>query len=204
MGGKSMGFSRNWLKTMGLTDEQVQSIMEEHTSVTDSLKAQRDKAQTDAKDLKDKADKADELQKEIDGLKSGEDFKAKYEKEHQDFEDYKKSVAEEAQKAKAKAAYRQLLLDEKINEKRVDSVLKLTDFSEIKLDKDGKLENLDALKENIGKEWGEFKVTTKERKQIVPTPPANGNHGDGEGRAREIYLNRMKQKGINVEDAGKE
>ena len=95
------------------------------------------------------------------------------------------------------------MLDERISEKRVDSVLKLTDFSEMKIDKDGKLENLDALKENIGKEWGEFKVTTKERKQTFPTPPIVGQPGDGEGRAREIYLNHLKQRGINV-DAGKE
>ena len=199
-----MAFSRNWLKTMGLTDEQVSSIMEEHVSVTDALKAQRDKAQNDAKDLKTEADKVADLQKQIDDYRSGEDFKAKYEKEHQDFEDYKKQIAKDAETAKVKSAYRQLLLDERISEKRVDSVLKLTDFSEMKLDKDGKLENLDALKENIGKEWGEFKVTTKERKQTVPTPPTSGNGGGGEGRAKELYLNHLKQRGIKVDDAGKE
>lgn len=199
-----MAFSRNWLKTMGLTDEQVSSIMEEHVSVTDALKAQRDKAQNDAKDLKTEADKVADLQKQIDDYRNGEDFKAKYEKEHQDFEDYKKQIAKDAETAKVKSAYRQLLLDERINEKRVDSVLKLTDFSEMKLDKDGKLENLDALKENIGKEWGEFKVTTKERKQTVPTPPTSGNGGGGEGRAKELYLNHLKQRGIKVDDAGKE
>lgn len=198
-----MAFSRNWLKTMGLTDEQVSSIMEEHVSVTDALKAQRDQAQTDATKYKADADKVADLQKQIDGYKGGEDYKSKWEKEHQDFEDYKKQIAKDAETAKVKAAYRQLLLDERISEKRVDSVLKLTDFSEMKIDKDGKLENLDALKDNIGKEWGEFKVTTKERKQNVPTPPVVGKPGDGEGRAREIYLNHLKQRGINV-DAGKE
>lgn len=200
-----MAFTRNWLKTMGLTDEQVQSIMEEHTSVTDALKAQRDKFETDAKNYKVEADKVPGLEKQISDAKSGDDFEAKYNKEHQDFEDYKKQIAAQEQTAKVKAAYRKLLLDEKINEKRVDSVLKLTDFSEMKLDKDGNLENLDALKENIGKEWGEFKVTTRERKQTVATPPGNGNQGGTEGRARELYMNRMRQKGIKFDDdAGKE
>jgi len=198
-----MAFSRNWLKTMGLSDEQVQSIMEEHTSVTDALKAQRDQAQADVKALQTKADKFDETEKELLTLK-GEDFKSKYENEHQAFEDYKKKIATETETAKVKSAYRQLLLDEKISEKRVDSVLKLTDFSEMKLGEDGKLENLDALKENIGKEWGEFKVTQSERKQNVPTPPGNGNQGAGESRARDLYLNHLKQKGIKVDDAGEE
>lgn len=199
-----MAFSRNWLKTMGLSDEQVQSIMEEHTSVTDALKAQRDKFETDAKNYKVEADKVPGLEKQISDAKSGDDFEAKYNKEHQDFEDYKKQIAAQEQTAKVKAAYRKLLLDEKINEKRVDSVLKLTDFSEMKLDKDGNLENLDALKETIGKEWGEFKVSQSERKQSVPTPPGNGNQGAGESRARDLYLNRLKQRGIKVEDAGEE
>lgn len=198
-----MAFSRNWLKTMGLSDEQVQSIMEEHTSVTDALKAQRDQAQADVKALQTKADKFDETEKELLTLK-GEDFKTKYETEHQAFEDYKKKIANEAETAKVKSAYRQLLLDEKISEKRVDSVLKLTDFSDMKLGEDGKLENLDALKENIGKEWGEFKVTQSERKQNVPTPPGTGNQGAGESRARDLYLNHLKQKGIKVDDAGEE
>lgn len=199
-----MAFSRNWLKTMGLTDEQVQSIMEEHLNVTDSLKAQRDKAQTDVTELQKKVDTIPDLEQQIKDLKSGVDYKAKYDDEHKAFEDYKNQIVAEAEKAKVKSAYRQLLLDEKINEKRVDSVLKLTDFSEMKLDKDGKLENVDALKENIGKEWGEFKVTTHQRKQTVATPPGDGNQGGGEGRARELYLNHLKQRGIKVDDAGKE
>lgn len=198
-----MAFSRNWLKTMGLSDEQVQSIMEEHTSVTDALKAQRDQAQADVKALQTKADKFDETEKELLTLK-GEDFKTKYETEHQAFEDYKKKIATETETAKVKSAYRQLLLDEKISEKRVDSVLKLTDFSDMKLGEDGKLENLDALKETIGKEWGEFKVTQSERKQNVPTPPGNGNQGAGESRARDLYLNHLRQRGIKVDDAGEE
>lgn len=193
--------TRNWLKTMGLTDEQVTAIMEEHTKTTDRLKSELQTAQEDAKKYKEEADKVADLEKQI---KDSGDFKAKYDKEHQDFEDYKSQIAKEAETAKVKEAYRKLLLDEKINEKRVPSVIKLTDFSEMKLDKDGNLENLDALKKNIGDEWGEFKVTTQERKQNVATPPSNDNQNSGSGRAREIYLNRLKQQGIKVEDAGKE
>lgn len=192
--------TRNWLKTMGLTDEQVNAIMEEHTKTTDGLKAKLQKAEDDAKAYKEEADKIPELEKQI---KDSGDLKAKYDKEHQDFEDYKAKIAKDEQTAKVKAAYRKLLLDEKINEKRVDAVIKLTDFSEMKLDKDGNLENLDTLKKTIGDEWGEYKVTTQQRKQQVATPPGN-DQSNGFGRARELYLNRLKQQGIKVEDAGKE
>lgn len=198
-----MAFSRNFLKTMGLTDEQVQAIMEEHTSVTEALKSQRDKFEQDAKKYKEDADKLPGVQKQLDDLKGGEDFQKKYKDEHQAFEDYKKQIEKDAETAKIKAEYRQLLLDEKINEKRVDSILKLTDFSVMKLDKDGKLTDLDALKKSIGDEWGEFKVSTRERKPSVATPPGNGNASGGESRARELYQKHLQQMGIN-NDAGKE
>lgn len=199
-----LSFTRNFLKTMSLTDEQVQAIMEEHLSVTDSLKAQRDKFEQDAKSYKEQAAKVPELEKQIQGYKDGDDYKKRFEDEHKAFEDLKAQIAKEAETAKVKTAYRQLLLDEKINEKRVDSVIKLTDFSEMKLDKDGKLENIDTLKENIGKEWGEFKVTTKERKQTVPVGNHDNNGGNGESRARELYLKHLEQRNGVKENAGKE
>lgn len=198
-----MAFTRNFLKTMSLTDEQVQAIMEEHINVTDSLKAQRDKFEQDAKTYKAEADKIPELEKTIQGYKDGDDYKDKFEKEHQAFEDYKAQIAKDAETAKVKAAYRQLLLDEKINEKRVDAVLKLTDFSEMKLGEDGKLENLDTLKKNIGDEWGEYKVTTRERKQTVPVSHDNGGSG-GESRARELYQKHIEQRYGVKENPGKE
>lgn len=198
-----MAFTRNFLKTMSLTDEQVQAIMEEHTSVTEALKSQRDKFEQDAKKYKEEAEKLPGVQKQLDELRGGEDFQKKYNELHQEYESFKKQIADEAETAKKKAAYRQLLLDEKINEKRVDSVMKLTDFSEIKLDKDGKLDNLEALKKTIGDEWGEFKVSTRERKPSVATPPGNGNDGNGGSRARELYQKHLEQMGIKT-DAGKE
>ena len=189
---------------MSLTDEQVQAIMEEHINVTDALKAQRDKFEQDAKTYKTEADKVPELEKTIQGYKDGDDYKKRYEDEHKAFEDYKSQIAKEAETAKVKAAYRQLLLDEKINEKRIDAVLKLTDFSDMKLDKDGKLADIDTLKDNIGKEWGEFKVTTKERKQTVPVSHDNNGDNNGGGRARELYLKHIEQRNGVKENAGKE
>ena len=134
-----MAFTRNFLKALGLTDEQVGTIIEEHTSVTDALKKQRDDAKADADKYKAAADRLPEVEKELETFKNGEDFKAKYDKEHQDFEDYKATIEKNETLAKKKAAYRQLLIDQQINEKRLDAVLRTTDFEKITLDKDGKL-----------------------------------------------------------------
>lgn len=200
-------FSREFLKALGLTDDQMSAIVERHTEVTDALKAQRDEAKEALAAAQKEAAKVPEMQKEIDSLKGGEDWKSKYEKEHGDFENFKAEQTKKEEAKKVEAAYRKLLADEQIKADRHDFIVSHTNLSEAKLDKDGNLENAEALKKEINDSvngWGAFKVTVKEKKQTVPTPPKDGSTGTGTSRAREIYVNHMKQQGIKVEDAGKE
>lgn len=96
-----MALTRKLLKGMGLTDEQVDTIIEAHTDTVDGLKDQIATYKADAEKLPG-------VQKELDDLKkdsSGNDYKAKYEKEHKDFQDYKDGItAKETAAAKEKAA----------------------------------------------------------------------------------------------------
>lgn len=200
-----MAFTRSFLKALGLTDEQVSSIVEEHTAVTDALKKQRDDAKAEADKYKADADKLPEVQKELDGFKNGEDFKAKYEKEHNDFESYKAEIAKNETLAKKKNAYRQLLLDENINEKRLDAVIRTTDFDKIEIDENGKLLQQADLKKAIDSEWGDFKVTVHERRPAIATPPSGGSGGQQPSRARELAQKfHAERYGASQQSAGKE
>ena len=99
-----MALTRKYLKTIvvgdkGLSDDQIDGIIEMHTETVDGLKEE-------LKTAKESADKLKEVQKELDDLKAnnGDDYKAKYEKEHNDFEAYKKSITDkETAQAKANA-----------------------------------------------------------------------------------------------------
>ena len=162
-----MAFKRSFLESLGLSESQVQAVMDEHIAVTDGLKADRDKYKADA-------EKAADLQKQLDGIKGGEDFKQKYEDEHKAFEDFKKKTADDAEAAKVRAAYRKLLIEEKIGEKWLDRVMESTDFSNMKLDKDGNLNDSDKLKESLDKKWGDVKTTVTERGANVEKPPHTG------------------------------
>ena len=159
-----MAFTRSFLKTMNLSEEQVQAIIDAHLEVVNTLKDERDK-------LKQDAASASELQKELDELKSGEDYKAKYDAEHQAFESFKNDMKAKEELAKVQAAYRKLLTDEKISEKRLDAVCRLTDFSKMKLDKDGNLTDTDALRANIRSDWGEYITATSTKGADVENPP---------------------------------
>lgn len=96
-----MSLTRKMLKAMGIEDEKIDQIIEAHTETVDGLKEQ-------ITQYKASAEKLPGVQKELDDLKkdnSGNDYKAKYEKEKKDFQDYKNGVAEkESAAAKEKAA----------------------------------------------------------------------------------------------------
>jgi len=167
-----MAFGRAWLKNIlqeedKPIEEKVAEIMKEHVAVTDGLKEERDGYKT-------QAGKTAELQKQLEDLQSGDDWKAKFDKEHEAFENFKKQTQQDAENAKVRSAYRKLLADEGISEKRLDSILKVTDFSKMKLDKDGNLDKADELRKSINEEWSEFKTTITEKGANVEKPPQTG------------------------------
>lgn len=166
----SKSLTRSFLKALGLTEDQQTSILEQHSAVVDEIKAERDT-------YKEEADKLPGVQKELDALKGGEDYKTKWETEHKAFEDYKSQVAKDAETAKVKSAYKQLLIDEKINPKLVDDLVRLADVDKMKLDKDGNLENIDALKTTINDKYSAYKVKTELRTHKPETPPKEENDG---------------------------
>jgi hypothetical protein len=184
-----MAFTRSFLTATGLTEEQVKAVMEEHVSVVDALKADRDK-------FKAEAEKLPGVQKELDDLKGGENWKEKFENEHKSFEDFKAKTAQDAEAAKVRAAYRKLLIEEKIGEKWLDRVMESADFSGMKLDKDGNLAYTDKLKEALDKKWGDVKTTVTERGAKVETPPQTGKASMTKEQILSIKDSSERQKAI--------
>lgn len=174
-----MSFSRKFLKSLGLNEDQVESVIEAHTEVSDALKA-------NIAELTEKAGKVDDLQKQLDALNDGEDWKGKYNAKDKELKDFKAAVESKEREAAVKAAYRELLVGEHVGERQIDAVLGVTDFKEMKLDKDGKLENADALKEAIKQKWAGFITTETVKGASVQTPPANPNPSGANSRAAEL------------------
>lgn len=180
-----MALTRTMLKGMGLTEEQVGAVIDEHVAVTSALKEQ-------VKEYKDMADQLGPVQKELDNLKKdikNNDWKGKYDKEHSEFEAYKKDIASKEMTAKIKSAYKKLLTDCKVGEKHIDSILRVTDFSNMKLTEDGGLNGAEDLKKSISSDWSGFITTTDTKPSDKPeTPPSNDGSAEGKktGRAAEL------------------
>lgn len=160
-----MSLTRSFLRGMNLTDEQVSAIIDEHVAVVDALKAERDELKKDAKKLS-------EVQKELEAAKGGEDWKKKYEDEHKAFEAYRTSVKDAEKLGKVKDAYKKLLLESGVGERHIDAILKVTDFSGMKLGEDGGLQDADKLTETIKTDWSGFIGKPATKGANVQTPPA--------------------------------
>lgn len=167
-----MALTRKLLKGMGLTDEQVDTIIEAHMDTVDGLKA-------DVSKYKGDAEKLPSVQKELDDMKAAGDggYKEKYEKEHEAFENFKKAQkGKETREAKEKA-YRMLLKNAGVSEKRIDSIVKVADFESFSLEEGGKIKDEDKVMESVKAEWADFIVQTQTTGAQTSTPPSNGGGG---------------------------
>lgn len=162
-----MALTRKMLKAMGIEDEKIDQIIEEHTESTDALKQQRDeyKAKAEAKATASTEPKPKDPE-------PGDGYKAKYDAEKKAFEDYKAIIAAEKAEADKRAKYRELIVKAGVDSKRVDSVLKVSDLSEIKV-KDGAIEGADDLVKSIKEDWADFIPTTQKVGANAPNPPKN-------------------------------
>ena len=175
------------------TDDIAAKLVELHRGVVDPLKDELDTAKRDATKYKTEADKVPGLQKDLDEAKKGEDWKDKYEKEHQSFEDYKTKVAQDAEAVKVEAAYKKLLTEEKVSDKAMTLIIaaKKAEFSKMKLKEDGTLDGVEDLKKEINEKYADFRVSQRQRGEQVGNPPA-GAPGGSDSSVRE-YVRKMHE-----------
>ena len=164
-----MALSRKSLKAMGLTDEQVDSIIEMHTETVDGLKDKLKAAEAKAADYDDVVRERDDLK-----AKSGEDFKKKYEDEHKAFAAYKKDVESKATMEAKQKAVRAYLESKGITGANLEIAMRgvKDEINAAEVDGD-KLKDTAALDALIG---GDFKsLIVTQSKQGVPAanPPKN-------------------------------
>ena len=168
-----MALTRKLLKGMGLTEEQVDTIIEAHTETTDGLKK-------DIEKYKDNAEKLPTVQKELDDLKAAGDggYKEKYENEKKAFEDFKKAQSEKETREAKVTAYTAFLKSVGVSEKRIPSIIKVTDLSSVELEGD-KVKDADKLTESVKTEWADFIENSNTNGSNTSNPPANNpNSGD--------------------------
>ena len=162
-----MALTRKSLKAMGLTDEQVDSIIEMHSETVDGLKEQ-------VKTYKADAEKLPNVQKELDDLKAAEDggFKEKFEKEHSDFENFKKTIQEKETKAAKESAAKAFFESKGITGNSLEIAMRGSSAEIAALDLDGeKIKDSSALDALVNGTFKALVSTTTTKGANIPNPP---------------------------------
>ena len=177
-----MALTRKLLKGMGLTDEQVDTIIEAHTDTVDGLKADVSKYKTDAEKLSG-------VQKELDDLKAkGDDgWKEKHDKLKDEFDKYKGDIEAKETKANKEKAVRAFYESKGITGKNLEIAMRgsRAEIDGIELD-GGKIKDASTLDALVKGDFSGLVATTTKKGADTATPPANS--GTGTGKTREEIL----------------
>lgn len=172
-----MALSRKFMQGMGLTEEQASAIIEANEETITGLKAEIEKYQTASEEAEKKLSKA---QKELETIKGEAEknadknpYKVKYDALKEEFNKYKADVDAKTTKANKEEAYKNLLKECGVADKRIASVVKVADLNGIELDDEGKIKDADALKKSIKEEWADFIPTQGTQGASTATPPQN-------------------------------
>lgn len=187
-----MALTRKLLKGMGLTDEQVDTIIEAHTDTVDGLKADVARYKADAEKLPD-------IQKQLDDLKAAGDngYQEKYEKEHKAFEDFKANVTAKESKAAKEKAVRAYFESKNITGANLDIAMRGCGEEMAALELDGdKIKDTKALDTLVDGTYKGLVSTTQTKGANPANPPANtgGSSVTAEAFKKMGYADRLKLK----------
>lgn len=171
-----MALTRRALKAMGIDEEKIDEIISMHSETVDGLKADVAKYKADAEALPEVQKQLEKAQADLEAGKK-DSWKVKYEAIKEEFEGYKTEQTKKESHAAKEKAYRALLQEAGVSEKRLESVLKVSDVDSVELDEKGTIKGADKLTESIKSEWADFITTTQTRGASTSNPPANNPSG---------------------------
>lgn len=192
-----MALTRKFLSALGIEADKVDEIIDAHSQTVNALKEERDKFKAQAVDSEELKKTKAELEKVQTELKEVKDSKSatdselqkKYDDLKSEYDKYKADADAKETKAKKTNAYKKLLKDAGISEKRLDSVLKVSAdvIDKIEFDDEGNVKDTETLNKQIDEEWADFKTTKQQAGANVSNPPTNTTGGaKTKSRAAEI------------------
>lgn len=164
-----MSLSRSMLKGMGLTDEQVDAIIEEHAAAKDNLKVKIKSLEEQLKESEEIRNKYNDL---ADDVKKN-NWKDKFDNLSKEFKEYKQEIENSRIQESKKEAYKNLLIKNGISEKQLSAILEVTKYDDIEIDENGDLKDAKELENQIKDKWGGFIVKTHVEGLNTENPPTN-------------------------------
>lgn len=175
-----MSLKRSTLRAMGIDDEKIEEIIAAHSETVNSLKDEIAKYKADA-------EKLPELQKRLDALENNH-LQDDYDALKKEYEDFKNDVKNKETRVAKETAYRDMLKEIGISDKVIPSIIKVTDFNEVELDRENNIKNKPDVAEKIKRDYDGFIVSQNVKTETPETPPKNVADN---GNAREHRAARL-------------
>ena len=162
-----MALTRKTLKAMGLTDEQVDSIIDMHAETVDGLKAQINAAKAGA------AEKAPDKKGEEKPNQKPEDTEA-YKKLKAEYDQYKADISAKEAKAAKEKAVRAYFEGKGISGKNLDIAIRGARAEIDALELDGeKIKDSKSLDDLVAGDYSGLVIKTETSGAKTPNPPAS-------------------------------
>lgn len=139
------------------------------------------------------------LQTAEDSLTTAGTWKDKYDTLAGEFESYKGEQAKKEARTAKEAAYKALLKEAGVWEKRIPTVMKVTDIDSLELNAKNELKGAEKLLEGVRTDWADFIETTEIRGANTAFPPANtgGGHTMTKEQIMDIRDTEARQRAIS-------
>lgn len=162
-----MALTRNFLKSMGLTDEQVSAIIENHTDTVEGLKKERDT-------LKAAADSVEALTRERDEYKDKLSKAGDAAKVQADFDAYKQKVETEKANAAKSAAMRTVLKDSGVQrEEFLDLLMGKVELDKVEMEGEA-VKNAASLVDSLKASYTGCFASVTDQGTKSQNPPSGG------------------------------
>ena len=177
-----MSLTRKALKAMGLTDEQIDSVIEMHTDTVSGLKDKLEVAENNGKDVEKLTAEVEkyknELEKANKSITESEKLKEQYENTKSEYEKYKGEIAAKEMKTAKEKAVREYYKSKGINDDNMSIAMRgsRSEIDAMELDEKGKIKDTKVFDELIKGDYAKLISHTEVKgvqTQVLPPNATN-------------------------------
>ena len=177
-----MSLTRKALKAMGLTDEQIDSVIEMHTDTVSGLKDKLEAAENNSKDVEKLTAEVEkyknELEKANKAITESEKLKEQYESTKTEYEKYKGEIAAKETKVAKEKAVREYFKSKGINDDNMSIAMRgiKSEIDAAELDEKGKIKDIKVFDELIKGDYAKLISHTEVKgvqTQVLPPNATN-------------------------------
>lgn len=177
-----MSLTRKSLKAMGLTDEQIESVIEMHTDTVSGLKEKLETAENNVETVEKLKTDVEKYKKELETAKQtiadGEKYKEMYESQKTEYEKYKGDITAKETKVAKEKAVREYFKSKGINDDNMSIAMRgiKSEIDAAELDEKGKIKDIKVFDDLIKGDYSRLisRTETKGADTQIPPPNANG------------------------------